>query len=104
MMGKILEPIDRLLNHTTMYRVVLYYLAVLLAGDFALGLFGIAQHDPGQLAFSVATLAAGCWMANPSPQATPPNGCRGRVAMWCALPVSVGRCWTRFGWRCAGRG
>ena len=36
-MDRILKPIDGLLNHTTMYRLVLYYVGALLVGDFALG-------------------------------------------------------------------
>jgi ferredoxin-NADP reductase len=64
MMDKILKPIDGLLNHITMYRLVLYYLGALLATDFGLGLLGLAQHDPAQLAFSVALITAVCWLVN----------------------------------------
>ncbi|MDE2385521.1 MAG: RnfABCDGE type electron transport complex subunit D [Alphaproteobacteria bacterium] len=59
-----LKPVDGLLNHITMYRLVLYYVGALLAGDFALGLFGLAQHDPAQLCFSVALIAAASWSVN----------------------------------------
>jgi len=45
MMNKILKPMDGLLNHITMYRLVFYYVGALLAGDFVLALFGLAQHD-----------------------------------------------------------
>ena len=37
-MNTVIGFIDRYLNHTTMYRLVLYYCTALLAGDFILGL------------------------------------------------------------------
>ena len=64
MMNKILKPMDGLLNHITMYRLVFYYVGALLAGDFVLALFGLAQHDAAQLAFSVALISAVSWLVN----------------------------------------
>ena len=56
--------VDRFLNHITMYRLVMYYCAALLGGDFVLGLFGLAQHDPAQLAFSTVVIGFVCWATN----------------------------------------
>ncbi|MDP8996500.1 MAG: hypothetical protein M3O03_05790 [Pseudomonadota bacterium] len=63
-MNYTLEFVDRYLNHTTMYRLVLYYCVALLMGDFALGLFGLTQHDPAQLAFSTLLICAVAWVVN----------------------------------------
>ena len=63
-MNSLTEFVDRYLNHITMYRLVLYYCAALLAGDFALGLFGLAQHDPAQLAFSTLVICAVAWVVD----------------------------------------
>ena len=59
-----LRPVDAFLNHITMYRLVLLYCAGLLGVDFALGLAGLAPHDPAQLAFSVGVIAACAWAVN----------------------------------------
>ena len=64
MMRQMLKPVDGLLNHITMYRLVLYYCGALLAGDFTLGLFGLAQHDPAKLAFSTAIIVGSAWLVN----------------------------------------
>jgi glycine betaine catabolism B len=53
-----------LLNHITMYRLVLYYTAALLVGDFVLGLAGFSAHDPAQLAFSITIITAVSWIVN----------------------------------------
>ena len=63
-MNSITEFVDRYLNHTTMYRLVLYYCAALLTGDFLLGLFGLTPHDPAQLAFSTLVICAVAWVVN----------------------------------------
>ncbi len=59
-----LRPVDAFLNHITMYRLVLLYCAGLLVVDFALGLAGLAPHDPAQLVFSVAVITACAWVVN----------------------------------------
>jgi ferredoxin-NADP reductase/Na+-translocating ferredoxin:NAD+ oxidoreductase RnfD subunit len=59
-----LTLLDRLMDRTTSYRLVLYYLLALLGGAFLLGLFGMAAVDPTALAFSVAIVTATCWLAN----------------------------------------
>lgn len=56
--------IDDLLNRTTMYRLVLYYLATLLVVTFAFGFFHILPYDPAALAFSTIVITATCWIAN----------------------------------------
>jgi ferredoxin-NADP reductase/Na+-translocating ferredoxin:NAD+ oxidoreductase RnfD subunit len=56
--------IDRLLDHTTMYRLVLYYLIALVAAAFALGFFNIVPHDPTAIAFSTIVIVAACWITN----------------------------------------
>jgi ferredoxin-NADP reductase/Na+-translocating ferredoxin:NAD+ oxidoreductase RnfD subunit len=56
--------IDRFLDHLTMYRLVLYYLAGLLGAAFLLAFFGIVPHDPTAIAFSSVLILAVCWLAN----------------------------------------
>ncbi|MBG1230800.1 hypothetical protein [Aestuariivirga litoralis] len=56
--------IDDFLNHTTMYRLVVYYVGVLLALDFGLGLGGLSPHDPAQLTFSLAIICISSWVTN----------------------------------------
>ena len=56
--------IDRLLNHITMYRIVLYYAAGLLAVAFGLGFSKALPVEPTALAFSFVTITAVCWLTN----------------------------------------
>ncbi len=60
----VLRPIDVLLNQITMYRLMLFYCAALLAADFGLGLAGLTPHDPAQLMFSLAVISACAWVVN----------------------------------------
>ena len=62
----VLRPIDSLLNHITMYRLVLLYCTALLVSDFGLSLAGVVPHDPAQLVFSVAVISGCAWMVNRS--------------------------------------
>ena len=55
---------DRFLNHITMYRLVLYYCAALLVGDFALAVLGKAQHEALPLLVSAALICAVSWVVN----------------------------------------
>ncbi len=48
--------IDDLLNRITMYRLVLYYLCVLVAAAAVFGAFGVLPYNPVALAFSLAVL------------------------------------------------
>jgi ferredoxin-NADP reductase len=59
-----LSWIDNILNRTTMYRLVFYYLATLLVVAFAFGFVGILPYDPAALAFSTAVIVATCWIVN----------------------------------------
>ena len=59
-----IKSIDRLLDHITMYRLVLYYLVALVVAALGLGFFKIVPHDPIALAFSTILILAVCWVAN----------------------------------------
>ncbi len=59
-----MKLIDRFLDHTTMYRLVLYYLLALVAAAFALSFFGLVPHDPAAIAFSTALIFSVCWASN----------------------------------------
>ncbi len=56
--------IDNFLNKITMYRLVFYYLCVLLVAAFVLCLVGILPYDPAALAFSFAVILGVSWTAN----------------------------------------
>jgi ferredoxin-NADP reductase/Na+-translocating ferredoxin:NAD+ oxidoreductase RnfD subunit len=56
--------IDRMLNRITMYRLVLYYAAGLLAVGFGLSFFGLGPGDPIALGFSTALIIGVCWATN----------------------------------------
>ena len=58
-----IAAIDKFLNHITMYRLVLYYVAGLLIVAFGFG-FLKQGPDPTALAFSVVLITAICWAAN----------------------------------------
>ncbi|HZP20752.1 MAG TPA: RnfABCDGE type electron transport complex subunit D [Bauldia sp.] len=59
-----LRLIDRLLDHITMYRLVLDYLVVILVTALVLSLFGLVPFPPENLALSAALIFATCWLAN----------------------------------------
>ncbi|OIO18979.1 MAG: hypothetical protein CO029_03200 [Candidatus Magasanikbacteria bacterium CG_4_9_14_0_2_um_filter_41_10] len=56
--------IDNILDHITMYRLVLYYLVALLFVSFVFGFFGIMPNDPTTLAFSTFLITLVCWVTN----------------------------------------
>jgi ferredoxin-NADP reductase/Na+-translocating ferredoxin:NAD+ oxidoreductase RnfD subunit len=56
--------VDRLLDHITMYRLVLYYLVALVAAAFVFGFFKVLPHDPTNLGFSTVLTLAVCWITN----------------------------------------
>ena len=56
--------IDDALNQITMYRLMLYYVAALLAVAFGLGFFGVVPHDPTAIAFTAVFITAVCWLTN----------------------------------------
>ncbi|MBN9548674.1 MAG: RnfABCDGE type electron transport complex subunit D, partial [Alphaproteobacteria bacterium] len=59
-----IKNLDRLLDHITMYRLVLYYLLALLGAAFVLGFLKLVPHDPTELAFTTALVLATCWVTN----------------------------------------
>src|SRR4029078_10407689 len=52
------------LDHITMYRLGLDYLAFLVVPALFLSFFGIGPYAPGMLLFSAALILATCWLAN----------------------------------------
>ncbi len=56
--------IDNFLNRTTMYRLLLYYLAFLLAVAVAFGFFGILPYSPVAIIFSALVLIFVSWVVN----------------------------------------
>ncbi|MEO6761157.1 MAG: RnfABCDGE type electron transport complex subunit D [Candidatus Saccharimonadales bacterium] len=58
------EPIDRLLDKITSYRLMLYYLAGLLLAAVVLSLAGDIQYNPLAIIASVIVLAATSWAVN----------------------------------------
>lgn len=59
-----LEPIDKLLDRITMYRLVLYYLIVLVGAGVILSGFGYLNFNPFALAFSAGFLTIIAWLSN----------------------------------------
>lgn len=59
-----LNPIDNFLNRITMYRLVLYYLVVVLAAALVASAIGSFRFTPADLLFSTAIITAACWVAN----------------------------------------
>ncbi len=56
--------VDTFLNKITMYRLVLYYLIVLLVAAAVFGFFGILPRSPADLTFSTLLILATCWFVN----------------------------------------
>lgn len=63
-MKDFLKQVDNFLNATTMYRVVLYYLAFLLGAGLILSLFGILAFSPLSLVVSALLITLTCWVTN----------------------------------------
>ena len=59
-----MKIIDSFLNKTTMYRVVLYYLAGLIGIAMVLGAFGLLPYNPLAIVFSLIFITAVCWVFN----------------------------------------
>jgi len=59
-----LNLIDNLLNRTTTYRLVLYYLIFLVLAAAALSLFGFLPFQPFDLLASLSVLVFVCWVVN----------------------------------------
>lgn len=60
----VMRAVDSVLNHVTMYRLVLAYTAALLAIAFVLGFAHLVPQDPTALAFSAVVVFASCWVTN----------------------------------------
>jgi glycine betaine catabolism B len=56
--------IDTALNHITMYRLALYYVAGLLIVAFGFGFIGLVGNNPTALTFSAVIILAVCWITN----------------------------------------
>ncbi len=63
-MLQLFKTIDSELDRITMYRVVLYYAALLIVVAFALSFFGLLAFSPLQLLFSTALILAVSALAN----------------------------------------
>jgi hypothetical protein len=59
-----MKTIDNLLDKFTMYRVVLYYLLLLLGVAFVYCAVGILHFNPFALLFSAVFLVATVWASN----------------------------------------
>lgn len=56
--------LDQWLDHTTMYRLVVYYLLAVLAAAILLSTAGWLPYNPFAIAFSAGYLCLICWLAN----------------------------------------
>ncbi len=59
-----MKTVDEILDHLTMYRLVLYYLVALVVVAFLLGFFNVVPHDPTAIAFSAVVILTACWLTN----------------------------------------
>ena len=59
-----LNYIDNQLNKITMYRLLLYYLIVLVVVAMGLSQLGYLHYRPLAIGFSAITLTVVCWVAN----------------------------------------
>ena len=57
-----MRAIDRVLDRVTMYRLLQYYLLMLLGAAMALSYLGYLSYNPAAIAFSAAYLYAFCWV------------------------------------------
>lgn len=61
---KLIEPIDRLIDGVSMYRLLLYYLLALLAAAIGLSAIGDMHYSAIQIAVSSGILVGACWGIN----------------------------------------
>ncbi len=61
---KLIEPVDRLVDGISMYRLLLYYLLALLAAAIGLSAAGDMHYSAIQIAASAGILVASSWGAN----------------------------------------
>ncbi len=58
------NTIDRVLDHLTMYRLVLYYLGTLLAAALVFSIINVLPYDPLALISTSVLVLAVCWTTN----------------------------------------
>lgn len=56
--------IDRLIDHITMYRLLLYYLVVVLCAALFFGAIGVIQYSPYSIAISATIAVVTCYVVN----------------------------------------
>lgn len=61
---KLFEPVNKALDLVTTYRLVLYFLVVLLVFAIGISAFGLLPYSPQQIIVSAVTLAAACWVGS----------------------------------------
>ncbi len=59
-----LNLIDKLLNHITMYKLLLYYLIALIMAAIMLSLFGVLHYSAMAIVVSTVVLVVTCWLVN----------------------------------------
>ena len=59
-----IKTVDRFLDHLTMYRLVLYYLGILLATGLVFSVINLLPYDPIALALTTVLVLAVCWTTN----------------------------------------
>ncbi len=59
-----MDLIDNFLNKITMYRLVMYYLGILVGIAAVFGALGWLPYSPAYLLFQTVFLLAACWVAN----------------------------------------
>jgi glycine betaine catabolism B len=59
-----MDLLDRLLDHITMYRLLLYYLLVLVGTAMLLGALGHLPYSPEAIAAETGYLLLACWLIN----------------------------------------
>ena len=64
MLLKLIEPIDRLVDGISMYRLLLYYLLGLLLAAIGLSAIGDMHYSAVQIGISASILVAACWTIN----------------------------------------
>lgn len=59
-----LEPLDKILNRVTMYRLTLYYLIVLVVAAICLSLFTLVPYKTFDIGISAGVVLLSCFVAN----------------------------------------
>jgi len=64
MLLKLIEPIDRLIDRISMYRLLIYYLVGLLIVAIILSIFHVLHFNPFYILISATVLVIACWLIN----------------------------------------